>query len=112
MTVSVYSRYQCVHVCLFAQLCLTLCDPMDCSLPGSSVHGISQVRILSELPLPSPGNLPKLGIKAGSSALQEVSLPSEPARNPRYPVNIVKCMGEKKNTFQADPGGGGSRPHP
>ena len=29
-----------------AQSCLTLCDPMDCSLPGSSVHGISQVRIL------------------------------------------------------------------
>ena len=26
--------------------CLTLCDPMDCSLPGSSVHGILQVRIL------------------------------------------------------------------
>ena len=31
---------------LFAQLCLTLCDPMDCSLPGSSVHGISQARTL------------------------------------------------------------------
>ena len=29
-----------------AQLCLTLCDPMDCSPPGSSVHGISQARIL------------------------------------------------------------------
>ena len=29
-----------------AQLCPTLCDPMDCSLPGSSVHGISQGRIL------------------------------------------------------------------
>ena len=29
-----------------AQSCLTLCDPMDCSLPGSSVHGISQARIL------------------------------------------------------------------
>ena len=28
------------------QLCLTLCDPMDCSLPGSSVHGIPQARIL------------------------------------------------------------------
>ena len=26
--------------------CLTLCDPMDCSLPGSSVHGISQTRVL------------------------------------------------------------------
>ena len=28
------------------QLCLTLSDPMDCSLPGSSVHGIFQVRVL------------------------------------------------------------------
>ena len=28
------------------QLCLTLCDPMDCRLPGSSVHGIFQARIL------------------------------------------------------------------
>ena len=31
---------------LLAQSCLTLCDPMDCSPPGSSVHGISQSRIL------------------------------------------------------------------
>ena len=31
---------------LDAQLCLTLSDPMDCSLPGSSVHGILQARIL------------------------------------------------------------------
>ena len=30
---------------LVAQLCLTLCDPMDCSLPGSSVHGLLQARI-------------------------------------------------------------------
>ena len=29
-----------------AQLCLTLFDPMDCSLPGSSVHGILQARVL------------------------------------------------------------------
>ena len=29
-----------------AQLCLTLCNPMDCSLPGSSVHGILQARVL------------------------------------------------------------------
>jgi len=28
------------------QLCLTLCDPMNCSLPGSSIHGIFQARIL------------------------------------------------------------------
>ena len=38
-----------VHVCVYvsvAQLCLTLCDPMDCSPPGSSVHGVLQARIL------------------------------------------------------------------
>ena len=29
-----------------AQSCLTLSDPMDCSLPGSSIHGISQARVL------------------------------------------------------------------
>ena len=33
-------------VCVWAQLCSTLCDPMDCSPPGSSVHGILQARIL------------------------------------------------------------------
>ena len=37
----------CVCVCvLVAQSCLTLCDRMDCSPPGSSVHGILQARIL------------------------------------------------------------------
>ena len=35
----------CAILCLVAQSCLTLCDPMDCSLPGSSVHGILQARI-------------------------------------------------------------------
>ena len=37
-----------------AQSCLTLSDPMECSPPGSSVHGISQERVLSGVPLPSP----------------------------------------------------------
>ena len=40
------------------QLCPTVCDPMDCSLPGSSVHGILQARILEWLPFFSPGDLP------------------------------------------------------
>ena len=38
---------------LCAQLCLTLCDPMDCSLSGSSVHGILQARILEWAVMPS-----------------------------------------------------------
>ena len=36
------------------QLCLTLWDPMDCSLPGSSVHGILQARKLEWVAVPSP----------------------------------------------------------
>ena len=36
----------------FAQLCLTFCDPMDCSLPGSSVHGILQARIREWVAVP------------------------------------------------------------
>ena len=47
--ISVYSQVRIVSslcCCICAQSCLTLCDPMDCSPPGSSVHGISQARIL------------------------------------------------------------------
>ena len=36
----------CCRCCLVAKSCLTLCDPKDYSLLGSSVHGISQARIL------------------------------------------------------------------
>ena len=36
----------CDAMLFVIQLCPTLGDPMDCSLPGSSVHGISQARIL------------------------------------------------------------------
>ena len=35
-----------IKVSKVAQLCPTLCDPMDCSLPGSSLHGILQARVL------------------------------------------------------------------
>ena len=38
---------------LVAQLCLTLCYPMDCSPPSSSVHGILQARILEWVAMPS-----------------------------------------------------------
>ena len=35
-----------LSVCVCGHSCLILCNPMDCSLPGSSVHGILQARIL------------------------------------------------------------------
>ena len=60
----------------------TLCDPMDCSLTGSPVHGIVQARTLENgnigLSFPSPRDLPDPGIEPGSPALQADSLPSEP----------------------------------
>ena len=44
-------------------LVVSLCDPMDYSLLGSSVHGILQARILEWVAISSPGDLPDPGIK-------------------------------------------------
>ena len=62
---------------LVTQSCLTLCNPMDCSLPGSSVHGILQAGILEWVPYCSPGDLPGSGIKPMSPALKADVLPSK-----------------------------------
>ena len=93
-------------VCLVAQLCLTFCNPVECSPPGSSARGILQERILEWVVMPSsrwssqsrdgtqashqgnprilewvaslsPGDLPNPGIELGSPELQADSLPAE-----------------------------------
>ena len=43
----------CAMLCLVAQLCPTLCDPMDYRPPGSSVHAIVQARILECVAMPT-----------------------------------------------------------
>ena len=58
-------------MCSGAQSCPTLCNPMDCSLPGSSVHGIFKLRILEWVALPSPVDLPNPGIKPMTPALED-----------------------------------------
>ena len=60
---------------LDAQLCPTLCDPMDCNLPGSSVHGIPQARILEWVAMPS---------SRGSSQPRDQTL-----------VSYVPCLGNQ-----------------
>ena len=58
-----------VGVCVCAKLLQsrpTLCNPMDCSLPGSCVHGILQARILEWVACLPPGNLPKPGMEPAS----------------------------------------------
>ena len=46
---------------LVAKSCPTLCDPRDCSLPGSFVHGIFQARIMEWATFPSPRHFPTQG---------------------------------------------------
>ena len=70
-------------LCLVTQLCSTLCKPMDCSLPGSSVHGILQARILEWVAMPSSGDLPNPEIEPRSPALKVDSSPSDPTGKPK-----------------------------
>ena len=67
---------------------------MDCSPPGPSVHGILLQEYQSELPFPSPGDLPDPGIEPRSRALQADSLPSEP---PGKPQNWNKYIDKVRN---------------
>ena len=60
----------CVHA-KSLQLCPNLCHPMDCSPPGSSVHGFSRQKYWRGLPCPPPGDLPNSEI--------EPSYPTAPA---------------------------------
>ena len=64
---------------MMAQPCPALCDPMSCSPPGSSFHGILQVRILQWVAFPPPGDLPDPGIKPTSSVA-----PAPPALAGRF----------------------------
>ena len=67
---------------LVTQLCQTLCNPMDRSPPGSSVHGIFQSRTLKEFPFPCPEDIPDPGIEPWFPTLHVDSLPSDPPGKP------------------------------
>ena len=75
----------CVHA-KSLQSCQTVCDPMDCSLSGFSVHGILQARILEWVAKTSSRGSSQVGIKPGYALLQADSLPSEPPRKPSHPM--------------------------
>ena len=75
---SLQSKSACVLCAKSFHSYPALCDPMNCSLPDSSVHGILQARMLERVAIPSPGDLPNPGIEPGSPALQADSLPSGP----------------------------------
>ena len=56
---------------------------MDCSPPGSAVHGISQAKILSELPFLSPEDLPDPGINSASPAFAGGFFTTDPPGKPK-----------------------------
>ena len=62
---------------LVSQSCPTLCDPMDCSLPGLSVHGILQATLLEWVVILFSRGLPDPGIEPSSPMLHSDSLLSE-----------------------------------
>ena len=59
--------------------------PVDCSLPGTSVHGDSPGKITG-VPCPPPRDLPNPGVEPRSPALQTDALPSEPPGKPLMPT--------------------------
>ena len=63
------NSHNLVGCCLVTKLCLTLCDPVDCSPPGSSVYGIFQARVLEWVAISFSRDLPDPGIEPGSPAL-------------------------------------------
>ena len=77
---------------LVVQLYLTLCNSIDHSLPGSSVDGIFQARILEWVAIPSWGDLSDPGIEPRSYAQQADSLPSEPPGKPQEKYRDVTCF--------------------
>ena len=72
--------------------CVQLCNPMDCSLPGSSVQGFSRQDYWSGLPFPSPRDLPDPGIETTSLSLQVDSLLSEPPGKPPQFSDTIKIQ--------------------
>jgi len=67
--------------------CFILCDSMDCSPPGSSVHGIFQARILEQVAIPSFRGFSQPRIEPSSlasPALQENSLPADSLGSQRW----------------------------
>ena len=80
------------------QLCLTLCTPVGCSPPGTSVHGILQARILEWVAMPSSrgssptqGSDPRIRPKSlGSPALAGSSLPLAHQESPSRAQNFAK----------------------
>ena len=85
-------------MCLVTQSCLILCNPMDCSLPGSSVHGISQARILEWVAISFSSEMGCMG-----ALLQKKSSMSEPNNPIRKQPELCKTSPWGSDLEMAEP---------
>ena len=79
------------HACFITKSCLTLCNPMCCSPPGSSAMEFSRHEYWSGLPFPSPRDLPEPGTEPASPASTGGFFTAEPPAKPR------SCIGKCQN---------------
>ena len=80
---------------LVTHSCPTLCSPVDCSPPSSSVSGVLQAKILERVAFPSSGDLPypgKMWIEPRSPALQVDSLPAESQGKPKIEFKMAENL--------------------
>ena len=91
---SLAASYRVKHAVLHlvAHSCPTLCDPMDCSPPGSSVYGILQARILEWVAVPSSRGSSQPRDWTQSPTLQADSLSSEPPGKPKNTGTGSLCL--------------------
>ena len=78
--------------CVHTQLCLTLCNSMDCNPPGSSVHGILQVRTLEWVAMPSSRGSSQLRDRTQVSHISGGLFTSEP---PGKTSNVISSPKEE-----------------
>ena len=74
--VGCHSLLQCMKVkrqSEVAQSCPTLCNPMECSLPGSSIHGIFQARVLEWVAIAFSMRVPRTARRSNQSILKEIN---------------------------------------
>ena len=87
-------------VCVCARSCLTLCDPMNCSQPGSSVHGILQARILEWVAIPFSRGFSQPRDQTCFSCIVGGFFTAEPPASSLGSANNFHLPGVFKHTFR------------
>ena len=100
--------YVSVHACMHAkllQLCLILCDPMDHSPPGSSVHGFPQARILEWVAILYSRGSSQTRIEPTSLSLLHWEVGSLPLEPPGKPLgNLLKLVKSQSSSVEQQKG--------